>query len=129
MKTIRQTYVIAASPQRVYEALTNADVISAWSGSEARMDAQPGGMFSLWDGSICGTNLELEPEKKLVQGWKEDTWDTESRVTFTLTPDGNGTRVDLLHEDVPDDAYDEIAEGWNIYYLGVLKEYLEREQS
>ena len=129
MRTIRQVYTIEAAPHRVYEALTNADVISAWSGGEARMDARPGGTFSLWDGSICGTNLELETEKKLVQGWKEDTWDTESRVTFTLTPDGNGTRVDLLHEDVPDDAYDDVAEGWNIYYLGVIKENLEREQS
>lgn len=130
MKTITQTYVIKAPPSRVFKALTDAEEIAAWSGSEATMDPQPGGAYSLWDGSIFGTNLEVVPDRKLVQSWREDTWEAgaDSKVTFTLTPDGDGTRVDLQHQDVPEDEYDAIAEGWDIYYLGVIKGYLERDQ-
>ncbi len=127
MKTIKQTYVIKAASGRVFKALTDPEDIASWSGDEATMDATPGGAFSVWGGSIIGTNLEIVPDRKLVQTWREDTWDTDSRVTFTLTPEGNGTRVELLHEDVPDSEYDAIAEGWNIYYLGVIKEFLESE--
>lgn len=128
MKTIRQTYVIAATPSRVFKALTDPEEISAWSGAEAKMDATPGGVFSIWEGSIYGTNLEVEQDRKLVQTWREDSWDADSRVTFTLIAAGNGTRVDLLHEDIPDAEHDAIAEGWDIYYLGVIKSYLEGSQ-
>ncbi|MDO8655408.1 MAG: SRPBCC domain-containing protein [bacterium] len=118
MRTIEQTYTINAAPGRVFKALTDPEDIAAWSGGEASMDAKPGGAFVIWGGSILGTNLEVVPDKKLVQTWREDTWDVDSRVAFTLTPDGNGTRVDLTHEDVPDAEYDDIAEGWNIYLEG-----------
>lgn len=89
------------------------------------MDDKVGTMFSLWGGDVFGTNIEVEPLKKLVQEWIEGKWDQPSKVTFTLTSQDNQTIVNLEHIDVPDDAARDIEDGWNRYYLGEIKKYLE----
>jgi activator of HSP90 ATPase len=70
----------------------------------------------------------LENEK-LVQEWfseEENTWDKPSTVTFMLSKlRGGGTKLDLLQKDVPDENVEDIENGWEEYYLGPLKEYLE----
>lgn len=49
-----------------------------------------------------------------------------SKVTFKLTPKGERTEVVLFHEGVPDNKYEDIKDGWSRYYLGPLKELVER---
>ena len=102
MPTIEQTYEINASAEKVFEALTNADIIQNWSGDEVKMSASVGDNFSLWGGQMFGTNLEVVKNKKLVQEWCYDQWEQPSKVTFTLKAKGKSTIVELLHEDVPE---------------------------
>ena len=125
MKTIKQTYMISAPPSAVFRALVERTQIEEWTGSPAVMDDRVGTNFSLWGDSILGTNLEVVPDAKLVQRWRASDWLNDSRVTFILLPDAGGTRVELLHEEVPDDQAEEYAAGWNDSYFGPLKEYLE----
>ena len=49
-----------------------------------------------------------------------------SVATFELRPEGEGTRLTLAHTNVPDDEADEFDVGWDDYYLGPMKELLER---
>lgn len=128
MKIIKQTYFIHAPIDTVWEALVNESVINAWGGGPAKMDDKEGTEFTLWGGSIWGTNKKVEPKKSLKQEWysdEEQKWDKASLVTFTLYPEKNTVRLDLLHEDVPDADARNIEDGWKEYYLGPLKEYLE----
>lgn len=130
MKTIRQTYVIDASPQDVWQALTDPAFIQEWSGAEAVFEPRVGAAYELWDGSFCGKIVEATPCKKLVQTWQPDYWETEdSIVTFTLKPVGNKTRVDLLHENVEPSDYEGTQEGWDLYYLGAIKSMLEERSA
>jgi uncharacterized protein YndB with AHSA1/START domain len=126
MKSIKQTYVVAAPVAEVWRALTEPDLIKAWSGAEAKFEPTVGVEYSLWDGSITGVILEVEPHKMLVQSWKPDDWNIDdSVVTFTLTPDGKATRIDLLHENVEEFDYAGTTEGWDQYYLGAIKRMFE----
>ncbi len=125
MKTIRQRYTIQAPVATVWQALVLPKVISSWGGGPAVMDAKPGTRFQLWGGDIHGLNREIVAEKKLVQDWVSGDWPQPSLVTFTLTPVRAGTRLELLHERVPDAEARDIAQGWKEYYLGPLKEYCE----
>lgn len=122
MRTIRQSYEIQASASQVFKALTTPSIIEKWSGAPAEMQALPGAAFSLWGGQIIGKNLEVVPDKKLVQEWRESSWPVPSKVTFTITPTANGSRIDLLHEDVPAASAKDIDSGWREYYLGPLQE-------
>ncbi len=127
MKTIIQDYHVNAPIEKVWEALVNPQDINNWGGGPAKMDDKEGTKFSLWGGDIHGTNIEVEVFKKLVQEWYGGKWEEPSIVTFKLEKDKGGTKLQLLHENVPDNEYEDIDKGWKEYYLGPLKKYLESE--
>jgi uncharacterized protein YndB with AHSA1/START domain len=130
MKIIRQSYLIAASPAEVWRALTDPEMIAEWSGADAVFEPTVGAEYELWDGSFCGEIVEAIPNQKLVQTWQPDYWETEdSVVTFTLTPVGHKTRVALLHENVEAFDYEGTKEGWELYYLGAIKQMLEERNA
>ncbi len=126
MSTIKQTYVIAATPEQVWEALTNPALIREWSGAAVEFPSVQGAAYSLWDGTICGEIVEIIPQQRLVQTWKPQEWHREdSVVRFTLIPEDGTTLVDLVHENVEDSDYDGTNEGWDLFYLGAIKRMLE----
>jgi activator of HSP90 ATPase len=128
VKTIRQTYLIKAPVDKVWQALVDVHTIEGWGAGPAKMDNLVGTKFSLWGGSIWGKNLKVEMHKKLVQDWYSDEkpkWEKPSKVTFTLQSENGSTKLELLHEDIPDANTKDIADGWKDYYLGPLKQYLE----
>lgn len=126
MKTIKQTYVIYASVEKVWEALTEPSIIDKWGAGPAKMDNKVGTKFSLWGGDIHGKNIRVIKHKELVQEWFGGEWDKPSIITFTLTEKDGKTTVDLVHVDVPDAEVDDIADGWKTYYMGPLKKLLEK---
>ncbi len=126
MKKLRQTYHIRALPGRVWKALVDANEIEEWGGGPAKMDSQVGTEFELWGGDVHGVNTEVVKEKKLVQDWTEGDWPEPSRVSFTIEAEESGTKLVLDQEKIPDDDFEDIRNGWKEYYLGPMKEYLER---
>ncbi len=125
MPTIQKSYEMNATPEEVFEALVNPELIQEWSGDEAKMGAEVGDKFSLWGGQMFGSNLEVTKNKKLVQEWCYDQWDKPSKVTFTIKVKDKKTIVDLLHEEVPEKFVNSISDGWDSYYLGAMQEMFE----
>ncbi|MFM8914473.1 MAG: SRPBCC domain-containing protein [Flammeovirgaceae bacterium] len=125
MKDFKKYFKIAAPPSDVYLALTNPLTIHLWSGEEAVMTTEPGSEFSLWDGSIVGKNLEFEPDKKIVQQWYFDGQDEPSIVTIKLHDDKGNTSAELRHTNIPDEAYDDMVDGWTSQYFGAVQEFYE----
>uniref|UniRef100_UPI0032176FC6 SRPBCC domain-containing protein n=1 Tax=uncultured Draconibacterium sp. TaxID=1573823 RepID=UPI0032176FC6 len=122
MKQIKRYYTITADPKDVYNALTNKKMLEIWTGEEVVMETEPNTEFSLWGGSISGINLEFEENKKIVQKWFFGEDEENSIVTIKIHPHKKGTSVELLHTNIPDDAYDNISEGWDDDYFGALNE-------
>jgi activator of HSP90 ATPase len=122
MKSIKRYYILNAEPKDVYNALTNKTMLEIWTGETAEMVPTRGTGFSLWDGSITGKNLEFEENKKIVQQWFFDEENTDSIVTMKLHPHKKGTSLELVHTNIPDDAYENISDGWDEDYFGALNE-------
>ena len=120
MKEFKKYYIIPATPEEVYLALTLPATIQLWTGEEAEMSTEPGSEFSLWEGSIVGKNIAFEEGKKIVQQWYFGDQDEESIVTIKLHQHKQGTSAELLHTNIPDDDYSDIVEGWNENYFGLL---------
>lgn len=127
MKDFKKYFVIPAEPEDVFSALTNPFTIELWTGYKAIMDDQPGTEFSLWDGSITGTNIEVIANKKLVQEWYFGEQEMQSIATIKLFEDKKGTQVELKHTNIPDEDYENITEGWVEYYFGAIKDFFEVE--
>lgn len=105
--------------------MTFPPTIKLWSGEEAEMSEEPGSEFSLWDGSITGINLEFEQGKKIVQKWDFEGSPEDSIVTIKLHPHQQGTSIELRHTNIPDEAYENITEGWEEVYFGALQAFYE----
>ena len=126
MKDYKKYFILSAPPEEVYIALTNAATIKLWTGEEAVMSTEPGTEFSLFGGSIEGRNLEFETGKKIVQEWYfGDDQPEPSIVTLKLHPHSAGTSLELRHTHIPDEAYEDMVEGWNEVYLAALSEFYE----
>ena len=122
MKELKRYYKLNAQPKDVYNALTNKNILEIWTGEPAEMVAKAGTAFSLWDGSISGMNIELVENKLIVQQWFFGEENEDSIVTIKLHPDKKGTSVELLHSNIPDEAFENISEGWDEDYFGALNE-------
>ena len=125
MKELRKYYRIKGSPEEIYAALTNPFSISLWTGSDAVMSEKPDSAFSLFDGDIEGRNVSFEKDQKIVQEWYFGEQVEKSIVTITLRPDRYYTKIELHHTYIPDEAYEDMVQGWDTHYFGGLKEFFE----
>lgn len=127
MKEYKKYYIISASPEDIYKALTTEITIRLWTGDTVQIDPQEGGEFSMWDGAITGRFIELEPFKKIVQQWYFGEQEEASIVTIKLHEDRSGTSLELRHTNIPDDAFEDIVEGWNDTYMASLIDFYSEE--
>ncbi|MEO1050476.1 MAG: SRPBCC domain-containing protein [Bacteroidota bacterium] len=124
MKTLKKKYLIQASFDCVFDALTNEQVIERWSGSKASMDITDGGAFSLWEGAIVGFNKAVSRDR-VIQAWKQSQWQDYSTVTISLQDFGQLTQVNLEQHGIPGEFYQAINIGWDDYYFKPLIELVE----
>ena len=125
MKNLKKHHKIKATPPEVYAALTNPFSIELWTGERAVMSTKAGDEFSLYNGDISGRNLQFEPDTKIVQEWYFGDQKEPSVVTITLSPDKYFTNIELLHTNIPSEAFGEINKGWDDSYFVPLKEFFE----
>ncbi|APU14159.1 MULTISPECIES: SRPBCC domain-containing protein [Actinoalloteichus] len=101
---IRREIHIAASQDRVWTVLTEADQLAAWFAFDgAEIDLRPGGALVLrWKehGAFHGIVEVVEPPRRLAFRWAllPDVPPAEGNATlveFTLSPDGEGTLVQV----------------------------------
>lgn len=117
---------IRATPEQVFDYLVQPEKLVRWMGSEARLDARPGGEF--WvnvtgDDVASGTFVDVDRPNRVVVSWgwegSEHVPPGSSTVSFLLTADGDGTIVELIHSGLPGGQDDEHERGWN-HYLPLL---------
>lgn len=121
---MKQTYLIDASAQDVWEALVDPKIIHDWGAGPAKMSEKKE-KFSLWGGDIYGVNTSVLSKKRLEQNWYAGDWDKPSKVIFELSEQDGKTAITLTHTNIPDDEFDGIKSGWDEYYFGPIKELLE----
>jgi uncharacterized protein YndB with AHSA1/START domain len=88
---------IKASPEVIFEYLTDPAKYAEWGGTDAVLEPRPGGTFRVLMGGThqsAGQYLEVE---------------------ILLLPDEDGTTVRLTHSGLPADAVDDHTGGWDHY--------------
>jgi uncharacterized protein YndB with AHSA1/START domain len=118
--------LIPASPERVYTAWLDANAHSAMTGGAATVEARIGGRFTAWDGYIEGTTLELAPGRKIVQAWRSADFPEgagTSRLEIALEAADGGTRITLVHTELPAGQGGDYEQGWRDHYFTPMRKY------
>jgi uncharacterized protein YndB with AHSA1/START domain len=116
------TQHIAAPPETVYTYLTESARWSRWQGTDATVEARPGGIFvmTMPNGAVArGQFVELVPDQKVVftWGWIDHPGvpPGSSTVEIEITMTNTGSLVTLTHLDLPPDEAAIHIVGWNHY--------------
>jgi activator of HSP90 ATPase len=124
--SLRQEIDYKTTPQRIYEVLLDAKQFAAFSGMPAEIDPKAGGAFTMFGGLVVGRNVELIPDRRIVQAWRPTHWDAGvySIVRFDMKTQPSGTVVVLDHTGFPQGEFDSLDQGWHGHYWDPLKKYL-----
>jgi len=123
MAELVREIMIDATPETIWPFLTEADKHVEWEGTVAEIDARPGGIYRvLVAGQFqgAGTYVEVVPMQKVVFtfGWEQEgnpITPGSTTVEISLHPEGDKTRVRLVHSGLPDDAVSDHGDGWQHY--------------
>ena len=124
---IHQEVVFKASPERIYRALTDEKQFSEVTGgapTEISLDA--GGPFFCFGGMIEGRQVELVPNRRIVQAWRVKNWEpgVYSIARFELKKEGSETRLIFNHDGFPQENREHLESGWKENYWEPLKRFL-----
>jgi uncharacterized protein YndB with AHSA1/START domain len=129
-QTIVVEEVLPHTPAVIWKALTTGDLIGRWLMPAEGFEAVLGNRFTFmtrpagaWDGTIRCEILEIMPQSRLVYSWISGHADNvgygaalDTVVSWTLEPEGKGTRVKLIHAGfvIPRNelALTNMGEGW-----------------
>ncbi len=131
--------VIHASTDKVWEALTNPDLIKRYLfGTEVLTDWKVGNSITykgIWQGKTYedkGKILEIENEKRIVStywssmGGKPDKPENYNTVAYELTPEGKNTKLTITQDNIATETEREHSEkNWTMV-LDSLKALLQK---
>jgi uncharacterized protein (TIGR03086 family) len=123
-----KSVTLPVSPDEAFALVTQPDRLRRWQAVSAYVDLRAGGAYrwTVTPGHVAGgTFREVEPGKRVVFGWgwegNDDLKPDASTVTVTVEPDGEGSKVTLVHEGLDELQAASHAEGWNHYLERLVK--------
>ena len=134
MEKVFEIY-IRTTPERLWEAITDGEIRSKYQfGLTITSDWTPGSRFEMSNPRAPGLlgegeNLEIDPPRRLVQSmvalWGDDVKsEGTSRITWEIEPVGDSCRLVVTHDQLRDDANNQLYGGWPMILSG-LKTWLE----
>lgn len=122
MTELVREIVIDARPETIWPFLVESDEHARWLPT-VELDPRPGGTFRVLargGHEGAGEYVEVVPHQRVVFTFG---WDVEGHpippgsttVEISLHPEGDKTRVRLVHRGLPEDAVDDHGGGWTIY--------------
>lgn len=128
------TIYIASTPEKVFEALTDAKMSERyWHGNSVVSDWKVGSPFALrlarHENDVTGEVLEYDPPRRLAYSFRaHDGSDggKPSRVTFELERQRDQVRLTMVHDQFEpgSEVIEKVSKGWPLV-LSSLKSYLE----
>jgi uncharacterized protein YndB with AHSA1/START domain len=123
MAELVREIVIDATPETIWPFLVEPDQHVRWLGTAADIDPRPGGAYRVLvqnQHQSGGEYVEVVPREKVVFtfGWDEPGHPIppgSTTVEISLHPEGEKTRVRLVHRGLPADAVEDHTHGWDRY--------------
>lgn len=129
--TVEHRRLLPGSRERVFEYLSNPELISIWL-MKADVEQKLGGRVTLKSEAISASEIkgehhevhecytrgiihEYEPPKLISYSWNELTYNVATFVKFELLEEGDQVRLILTHSRLPGDMMASVAAGWHTH--------------
>ena len=119
---------IKATAEQIYNAWLSSDGHTNMTGGKATTSNKIGDSFTAWDGYIGGKNMELEPNKRILQSWRTAQFlenEVDSQIEVLLNEVDGQTELTLNHTNVPESG-EHYIKGWGVHYFEPMKEYFSK---
>ena len=129
MESFTLTTIMPASPKEIYDAWLSSQGHSQMTGSQAEVQGGSGGAFTAWDGYIWGKTLEVEADRRIVQAWRTSEFpedSPDSRLEILLEKDQVGTKITLIHTNIPEGQSESYKQGWEDFYFTPMRAYFNK---
>ena len=129
---ITQSIILPAPAEKLYEMYLDPALHEAFTGHPVAIAAHSGAEFRAFDGQLTGRILATVRPSLIVQSWRSTNFepdDEDSTLILVFTDENTGGRVNLVQVGVPDQDYQGVTDGWEAYYWGPWREYLQKSQS
>ena len=126
MESFTLTVTLPSKPQNIFNTWLSSEGHSQMTGSKANVQEGSGGVFTAWDGYIQGMTLETKLNQHIVQAWRTSEFpegSPDSRVEITLEEAVDGTKLTLIHTDIPEGQADGYKQGWEDFYFAPMRAY------
>lgn len=130
-RAIQQSVKLPASPEELYKTFLDSKKHTAMTGVPAKISAKVGGKWNAFGGSIWGRNILVLPGKMVVQSWRSRAFrksDPDSILVVTFTKAPGGSKIDLVHVNVPPQDHKGVTNGWKQYYWKPWRAYLAKKR-
>ncbi|MBU2491056.1 MAG: SRPBCC domain-containing protein [Bacteroidetes bacterium] len=130
-ESIKLTAAFLVKPNVIYNAWLNGKEHTAMTGGKATASKEVGGNFTAWEKYIKGKNLELVKNKRILQSWRSQEFPENSLSSLLLikldeTP--KGTKLTLVHSEIPDKQGNKYKKGWVEHYFVPMKKYFNKQK-
>jgi uncharacterized protein YndB with AHSA1/START domain len=121
-ESLTKQIFIECSPETLFSFFIEPDKLVRWIGRNVLLEPSVGGKYRIDINGIdiaSGEFQEIDPYNKVVWTWGWHNSDIlppgSSTVEFKLTPQENGTLLELHHYNLPSEKVTSNSNGWNHY--------------
>lgn len=113
--------------EEVFRHLTDPAAMIRWMGQHATLEPLPGGAFEVDINGVPvrGRYLEVDPPRRVLVSWgvagNADLPPGATEVEFTLIPTPVGTRLRLVHRNLPPGQGQIHATGWQHFLARLVR--------
>lgn len=94
-------------------------------GARTYISGIEGDKFSLLNGNLTGRNLQIIPDRMIVQSWRGNVWkeqDLDSILVMTFLNTPGGSTIEMVHCCTPP----QFKELWDEVYWKPIRKYLKK---
>ena len=109
--------------EQLYITLLDAQRVSAWTRSQAQIEARENSEFRLFGGSITGQIKKLVPNEHIVQSWRLEDWEAGhyAQLDIQLKQGAGETTMVVKWSGIPIGEEERIRGNFEDYYLRSIK--------
>jgi len=130
MEKIKLSEVFSINADELFNAWMNSKKHSDFTGGKVIIQSKVGGKFTAWDGYISGKTLELKPYSKIIQAWRTTEFPNyapDSKLEILFDELKTGTRLTLIHSNIPEGQGKDYEKGWIEFYFEPMKLYFSKK--